>query len=193
MTKDSNQPSVRELLAIGEVARAANVTTRTLRYYQEVGLLEPSGATKRGNRLYSDDDVERLRRILELRDVMGFDLERIRLFLDTEDRLDELRAEARRGTSTARRRTMVSEAIELNDRMQDEIRQKLGLLEGFIAELKANARRYRDIASELDVSAQGRNPGGRESPTPTRARHRQPAMGSTGEVSAASPMRPSTQ
>jgi DNA-binding transcriptional MerR regulator len=152
MTSHSDEPSTSELLAIGEVARRANVTTRTLRYYQEVGLLEPSGATKRGNRLYSDEDVERLRRILELRDVMGFDLERIRLFLQTEDRLDELRAEARRGTSTARRRTMVNEAMELNERMQDEINQKLGLLQGFLAELKANASRYRDIADDLDAT-----------------------------------------
>jgi DNA-binding transcriptional MerR regulator len=144
------------LLAIGDVARRAGVTTRTLRYYQEVGLLEPSGATKRGNRLYSHSDLERLRRIVELRDVMGFDLERIRLFLSTEDRLGELRAEAQRGSSTTRRREMVDEAIRLNDRMQDEINQKIGLLSGFLAELKATGRRYRDLSGELGVDSDSR-------------------------------------
>ena len=139
------------LLRIGEAARRAGVTTRTLRYYQEVGLLEPSGATPGGNRLYSADDVERLRRILDLRDVMGFDLDRIRLFLGSEDRLAELRAEAQRGISTKRRREMLAEATDLNARMQAEVNTKVGLLQGMLAELRAKASRYDDIREELDA------------------------------------------
>ncbi|MCU1430650.1 MAG: transcriptional regulator, MerR family [Actinomycetia bacterium] len=141
------------LLAIGAVARRAGVTTRTLRYYQEMGLLHPSGVTMRGNRLYSDADVDRLQRILELRDVMGFDLERIRLILQTEDRLAQLRAEAARGTSPDRRREMVTEAMDLNARLQREVNERLGLLQGFLAELHAKASRYRDIVAELDADA----------------------------------------
>jgi DNA-binding transcriptional MerR regulator len=143
------------LRAIGEIARSAGVTTRTLRYYQEMDLLHPSGVTRRGNRLYSEADVERLQRILELRDVMGFDLERIRLILQTEDRLAELRAEAQRGISTARRREMVSEAMELNARLQYEVEQKLGILQGFLAEIHAKASRYRDIAAEIGMEVDG--------------------------------------
>jgi len=140
-----------KLHAIGTIAGRAGVTTRTLRYYQEVGLLHPSGVTRRGNRLYSDADVERLQRILEFRDVMGFDLERIRLMLDTEDRLAELRAESERGVSVARRREMVREAMELNARVRFEVEQKLGLLQGFLAELHAKASHYRDIADEIGL------------------------------------------
>jgi DNA-binding transcriptional MerR regulator len=146
---DGTIPEEAALLAIGEVARDASVTTRTLRYYQEMGLLQPSGVTRRGNRLYSAADVERLQRILELRDVMGFDLERIRLILGTEDRLAELRAEAQRGISTARRREMVREASDLNGRLQHEVNQRLGMLQGFLAELQAKASHYRDIAVEV--------------------------------------------
>ena len=54
---------------IGEVAQRAGVTTRTLRYYQELGLLSPSGASPGGSRRYSEADVNRLLRILELRNV----------------------------------------------------------------------------------------------------------------------------
>jgi len=144
-------PGPGALLRIGEAARRAGVTTRTLRYYQEVGLLEPSGATPGGNRLYSDDDVARLRRILDLRDVMGFDLDRIRLFLGSEDRLAELRAEAQRGISAKRRREMLAEATDLNARMQAEVNTKAGLLQGMLAELRAKAARYDDIRAELDA------------------------------------------
>jgi DNA-binding transcriptional MerR regulator len=114
-------------------------------------LLQPSGTTPGGNRLYTADDVERLRRILELRDVMGFDLERIRLFLRSEDRLAELRAEARRGPSDRRRREMVAEAFELNRLMQTEIAQKQGVLTGVLAELRAKAVRYRETAVEIGL------------------------------------------
>jgi MerR family transcriptional regulator, repressor of the yfmOP operon len=145
---------------IGEAARRAGVTTRTLRYYQELGLLQPSGATPGGNRLYTDDDVERLRRILELRGVMGFDLERIRLFLGSEDRLAEMRAEVQRGASTERRGELVAEAFDLNRRMQEEIAQQQGVLAGVLAELRAKAVRYRETALELgvDLDAPAREP-----------------------------------
>ena len=149
-----------ELFRIGEAARRAGVTTRTLRYYQEVGLLQPSGATPGGNRLYTEHDVERLRRILELRDVMGFDLERIGLFLGSEDRLAEMRAEVRRGASNKRRAELVAEAFELNRRMQEEIAQKQGVLSGVLAELRAKAVRYRETAADLgvDLDAQLQKP-----------------------------------
>ena len=137
----------KDLLRIGEVARRAGVTTRTLRYYQEVGLLSPS-TTPGGTRVYSDEDVERLRRILELRDVMGLDLERIRSILGAEDRLAELRAEAQRDPSPKRYREIVAEAIEINALMQEEVNQKLGQLQGFLAELKAKEHRYREIEAD---------------------------------------------
>jgi DNA-binding transcriptional MerR regulator len=148
---DSGDVSEPGLRGIGDIARSTGVTTRTLRYYQEVGLLTPSSATRRGNRLYSDADVARLARILELRDVMGFDLDRIRLILGTEDRLEQFRAEARMGISSERRREMVHEAMELNDRIRIEIDTKINKLQGLVAELDARATRYNETLAELDT------------------------------------------
>jgi DNA-binding transcriptional MerR regulator len=139
---------------IGEVAVRAGVTTRTLRYYQEVGLLDPAGQSPGGSRRYSEGDVARLLRIIELRDVMGLDLERIREILRSEDRLAELRAEARRGISEKRRREIISEAIALNQHMRQQVQEKLAVLEGFLAELDAKAIKLRVTAQEhgLDVA-----------------------------------------
>jgi len=61
---------------IGEVARAAGLTVRTLHHYDALGLLVPSARSDAGYRLYSDGDVRRLYRILALR-AMGFPLEEI--------------------------------------------------------------------------------------------------------------------
>ena len=137
------------LLRVGEVARQAGVTTRTLRYYQELGLLQPSGVSPGGNRLYSEDDANRLARILQLRDVMGFDLERIRLILESEDRLAELRREAAAGISQTRRAEMVAEAYQLNRRIRHELDAKLEVLEQYGDELDARAAHYEELADEI--------------------------------------------
>jgi DNA-binding transcriptional MerR regulator len=135
---------------IGEVATRAGVTTRTLRYYQELGLLDP-GHSPGGSRQYSDADVARLQRIIELRAVMGFDLERIREILAAEDRLAQLRAEARGEISTDRRRQIVAEAIVLNRRMREQVRAKLAVLEEFLAQLETKATYCAAIAAELGM------------------------------------------
>ena len=136
---------------IGEVAEQAGVSTRTLRYYQELGLLDPAGHSPGGSRRYSTSDVARLRRILELRDVMGFDLERISTILHAEDRLAELRQEIRAGVSPDRRREVVIEAITLNNAMRRQVHEKLDVLQSFLDELETKAAKYRQIASELDL------------------------------------------
>jgi DNA-binding transcriptional MerR regulator len=137
------------LYRIGEVAERVGVTPRTLRYYQEVGLIDPSGKSPGGTRRYSEDDVTRLLRIIELRAVMGFDLDRIREILQAEDRLAELREEAKGGISQKRRREILAEAMTLNERMQLQVREKVAVLEGFLGELEVTAARYREIAAEL--------------------------------------------
>lgn len=137
-------------LRIGEVAQQAGVTTRTLRYYQELGLLDP-GHSPGGNRRYSEADAIRLRRIIELRDVMGFDLERIGAILESEDRLAQLKAEAQRGISDERRREILAEAMAINARMREQVRAKRAVLDGFLAELEAKAASYAAFAIELGL------------------------------------------
>jgi DNA-binding transcriptional MerR regulator/uncharacterized glyoxalase superfamily protein PhnB len=66
---------------VGQLAKAAGLTVRTLHYYEEIGLLRPSGRTEAGHRLYSDSDVERLYRISLLRR-LGLRLEDISCALD---------------------------------------------------------------------------------------------------------------
>jgi DNA-binding transcriptional MerR regulator len=148
----------RPLYRIGEVATRAAVTTRTVRYYQEFGLLVPSGRSPGGTRRYSDGDVARLLRILELRNVMGLDLERIRVILQAEDRLAELRAEAERGISRVRRRQIVAEAVTLNGQMRRQVQDKLAVLQAFLAELDAAAARCAAIATELGMEVDETDP-----------------------------------
>lgn len=66
---------------VGELAEASGLTVRTLHYYEEIGLLEASGRTPSGHRLYDDADVERLYRVCLLRQ-LGLPLADIASALD---------------------------------------------------------------------------------------------------------------
>ena len=70
--------------AIGEVARAAKVTVRTLHHYDELGLLSPGGRTPSGHRRYFDSDLDRLQQVLFYRE-LGFPLDQIGRLLDRTD------------------------------------------------------------------------------------------------------------
>jgi DNA-binding transcriptional MerR regulator len=142
------------LLTIGQAATAAGVTPRTLRYYEELGLLHPSGHSVRGARRYAEVDLARIARIRELQQLMGFNLEEINQILSAEDSLERIRGEYRSGKPTSRRRReLLAEAIEINDRLREQVRQKVSLIGGFLEELDAKAVRYRVIVDEIDQGA----------------------------------------
>jgi DNA-binding transcriptional MerR regulator len=73
---------------IGELAQHAGVTVRTLHHYDELGLLTPSERTSGGHRLYGAGDVERLYRLLALRN-LGLPLEEIGPLLEREDGVED--------------------------------------------------------------------------------------------------------
>jgi MerR family transcriptional regulator, repressor of the yfmOP operon len=133
---------------IGEVAEAAGVSTRTLRYYEELGLVSPSGHSPGGARRYSDADLARVLRIRELQHLVGFNLDEIKTIVAAEARLDELRSEFKAGGPPQRERELVAEAIEINDRLREDMQAKLSRLETFLADLDARAALYRRRAKE---------------------------------------------
>lgn len=61
---------------VGQLSKLARVSVRTLHHYDEIGLLEPSGRSRAGYRLYTDRDLERLQQVLFFRE-LGFALEDI--------------------------------------------------------------------------------------------------------------------
>lgn len=73
------------MMTVQEVARLAGVSTRTLRYYDQIGLLPPASATQAGYRLYSAQDLRRLQQILFLRE-LDFPLKDIAPLLEAEAR-----------------------------------------------------------------------------------------------------------
>ena len=87
-------------LRIGEVARLAGTTPRTIRYYEELGLLPAAGERRPGaHRTYAEADVERLTELLRLKDLLGLTLEELKELVEAEDIPYSISASGR-GTST---------------------------------------------------------------------------------------------
>ena len=72
---------------IGRLAQQAGTTTRTVRYYEEMGLIKPEGRSPGGFRCYSDQQLDRLRMIMSLKG-MEFDLDQIKTILDKQSNND---------------------------------------------------------------------------------------------------------
>src|SRR5271157_5862591 len=100
-------------LRIGDVARLVGTTTRTIRYYEEIGLLEGGAERPSGShRLYSEHDVERLREVIRLRELLNVSLDELKTLLAAEEARAQLRSELRRDdVEPQRRRELLLQAL----------------------------------------------------------------------------------
>jgi DNA-binding transcriptional MerR regulator len=142
-------------LRIGEVAKLTGLTTRTLRYWEEQGLLRPSGRRQSGERYFTAVDMTRVSRIRDLQDLLGFSLAEVRAVLDTEeiDVLDRIRSELRSGDPVppARRRELLDAAIAANDHLLERLGQTQARIQAFRDERAATGIRLAAARDALDV------------------------------------------
>jgi MerR family transcriptional regulator, repressor of the yfmOP operon len=113
-------------LRIGEVAKLVGTTPRTIRYYEEIGLLPPGEARESGrHRVYGEEDVERLREALRLKELLGISLDELRELLEAEDARAARREEFwREGVSEQRRREILVQALDHVDRQLALVRRR---------------------------------------------------------------------
>src|SRR5438552_5458733 len=103
-----------QYLRIGDVAERTGLTQRTIRYYEEMGLLPPPTRTQGDFRLFAERDIERLEKVVKLRDLFGFSLSEIREIVGVEDALDQLRSEYRATEDAAMRIAKLDQALALS-------------------------------------------------------------------------------
>lgn len=130
---------------IHEVAAELGLTTRSIRYYEQVGLLCPVRSDG-SYRLYDDGDVERLRAIVTLRDDAGFSLADIRELLSDEDAASQDRAAFRATPDVDARRRLVRDAIGREERHLVLLR---GKVERLAAMIEATELRRARLAAKL--------------------------------------------
>jgi DNA-binding transcriptional MerR regulator len=152
----ATEPSLR----IGDVARLVGTTPRTIRYYEEIGLLPPSPARPSGqHRLYTDTEVERLREVMRLKDLLGVSLEQLKTLLAAEDARAAVRAQLRRDdVHPERRRELLGEALGHIDRQLELVRDRAAELASLKEELCETHKRVRRKLRELDAHSEGAFP-----------------------------------
>ncbi|PFH91992.1 MerR family transcriptional regulator [Bacillus sp. AFS088145] len=79
------------LYKIDEVAKECGLTKRSIRYYEEIGLISPPERSEGGFRLYSDMHIERLKKIMNVRDVLGFSLQEVQEYMAISEAYEEFR------------------------------------------------------------------------------------------------------
>jgi DNA-binding transcriptional MerR regulator len=139
---------------IGEVAKLTGLTTRTLRYWEELGLVAPTSYGTSGDRHYTATDMTRVTRIRDLQKLLGFSLAEVRVVLDTEevDVLDRVKSEFHAGDlSPQRQRALLAEAITANDQLLARLDDTLARIEAFRTERLASAGRLRARLDTLDT------------------------------------------
>ena len=143
-------PTPARLLRINEVAAEIGLTTRTIRYYEEVGLLAPAARSDGDYRLYDASDLDRLRFIRDLRDDAGFSLAQIRQLLEDEAARERNRARLRATTDPVERREYLHEAEERILRQVALLDAKAARLAIMIDEAQARLARVRGHLADLE-------------------------------------------
>lgn len=126
--------TVQRQMQIGEVAERTGLSLRTIRHYEEVGLVIPSARSKGGFRLYTESDVERLMVIRRMKP-LDFSLEEMRDLLDITDRLaatDDPPA----GEERERLRERLDTYRKVADARCETLRARLEMAEDFAATLR---------------------------------------------------------
>jgi DNA-binding transcriptional MerR regulator len=138
-------------LRIGELAGRAGTTPRTVRYYEEIGLLEPREERAAGrHRLYTDADLERVREILRLKDLLGLSLDELKQIVEAEDARAALRAEWAHTTEPTRREGILHEALGHLEQQLALVRRRRDQIDALEQELRAKRRRIRARLRELE-------------------------------------------
>jgi DNA-binding transcriptional MerR regulator len=138
-------------LQIGEVADRTGVTQRTLRFYEERGLLRPPSRMDGGFRLYSEDDVARVEQIKRLQNLLGLTLAEIKEMVEAEEVMEELRATYRPDLETEERFQRVTTRIAVTQRQYDIISAKLDAMVEMKKDLEEKLERYKTMRSELEA------------------------------------------
>ena len=137
---------------IGELARRVGATPRTVRYYEELGLLPARGREDGAHRLYDAQDEARLADLIRVRDLLGLSLAELRDWMDAEAARAQLR-ERWHGSpapDAGDRAGILAEALRHVETQFQLVRSRRSALEQLEDELLEKRRRIRALRDEFE-------------------------------------------
>ena len=137
------------MIRIGEVAERTGVTPRTIRYYEEIGLLDSSQRRKGEHRLYEQADVDRLLELTRLRDLLNLSLEELKQLVEAEVARSAIRRRFEATESDSERLQLLDAALPHVDSQLELVRRRMGELELLEGELFEKRKRILARRREL--------------------------------------------
>lgn len=136
------------LYKIDEVASECNLTKRTIRYYEEIGLLSPQ-RSEGNTRLYTREDIERLKKIISARDVLGFSLQELHRYIEVVEMLTGQRERYRSITDLEERRRQLEEIDDTLGKQLDMMESKMRTIQSFKEEAEQLRQQVREGMERL--------------------------------------------
>lgn len=134
---------------IEQVATRTGLTRRTLRYYEEVGLLPPTERTEGNYRQYSEADIRRIEHIKKLRDLLGFSLNDIREMLEADDERGQIKEAYQHATEVEAKLAQLDRSDELTRNQLRLIEQKIKGLEQLRQPMLEKLERHEQTRQKL--------------------------------------------
>ncbi|KEK25542.1 MerR family transcriptional regulator [Bacillus gaemokensis] len=131
---------------IDEVTKQVGLTKRTLRYYEEIGLIHPPERSEGNIRLYTDDDIARIKKIVEAKEVLGITLQEMQHFLSLKERMEQ-----RRNSDNPRDREVIQ---DIRDMLESQV-QTLDIKMKQMQRVKAELENSLDRASKFLEETKG--------------------------------------
>ena len=138
------------LLRIQEVAEETGLTPRSIRYYEERGLLRPAARSEGAYRLYDASDLEQLRFIKGLRDDAGMSIADIGEILEDEESRRRTRAALQVTEDPAERRRILLERLAGLEGLHGRLAAKLARLQAMVDDVEARRGRLHDLLTNAD-------------------------------------------
>ena len=139
-------------MRIGEVAELTGVTPRTIRYWEELGLLGPASGREQGkHRLYDRGDVERIEEIVRLKGLLGLTLEQLAEMLETDATRAEIRREYLGTEDPERRRELLEQTRPLIEQQLELVRERHSQLVSLERELAEKLQTVNERLAQLPV------------------------------------------
>jgi MerR family transcriptional regulator, repressor of the yfmOP operon len=151
----TKEPPEETYLRIGEVTEVTRLTQRTIRYYEEIGLLPPPTRTQGAYRLFSEGDIRRLGEIVGLKDLLGFSLAEIKEMVEGEEVRSQLHSEYHAADNIATRLSKLDEATRLTERQLQLLDRKMTQMVELKGDMKVRLERYAQKKIELESKLAG--------------------------------------
>jgi DNA-binding transcriptional MerR regulator len=142
-----NASKERELSRVGEVAERLGVSSRTIKYYEELGLVQPESRSSGGFRLYGEEEVQRLERILRMKGI-GYSLATIHELLAVREAAQEADKVTVLREVAGRLKDREQEATVHIQRMQNDLERAEALREELRHDIALCERRIRELGDQ---------------------------------------------